>query len=96
MTCLFLLLTSLVSCGQKAQTKVNATVSILGNLISGDLALVDGGIMFFGKNQTTGEYFSRKLDPQTELTLSNGQWDFAAMAWNDEAFVIERVDRWIN
>ncbi len=41
-----------------------------------------GGLMVFGNNKTTNQYFGKNITAGvSEFELGNGQWDFIAIAW---------------
>lgn len=85
-TFILLLLSCLLvtSCGSKKNKKTSTKV-VLGNVVSGNLALVSGGIMIFGAHRQSPKKFAMKYTGQV-LDLPNGDWDFAALAWAGQAF----------
>ncbi|MCP4913307.1 MAG: hypothetical protein GY909_09315 [Oligoflexia bacterium] len=72
------------SCGNKKNKKTSTKI-VLGNFVSGDAALVSGGIMIFGVHKQSPKRIAIRYTGQT-LELPNGDWDFAALAWQTQAF----------
>ncbi len=76
-TFLFLLLW-LTSCGRgKGTTKTNI-------LVLGAIGSADGGLIVYGQNSNTDQYFAYRHTNASEdkvLELENGSWNFRAIAW---------------
>ncbi len=78
-TLIFLSLLLLFSCAGKRET-TQANILVLGALSAG----LDGGIMIYGQNRSTGESFAISHGNGSEskiLELTNGDWSFTAIAW---------------
>ncbi len=78
----FLMIVILTSCGSKKGDTTSAALS-LGFGTLGDSALVDGGIMIYGWADH-GDRFGFRYENQV-VELKNGNWEFAALAWDDQA-----------
>ncbi|MDC1174290.1 hypothetical protein OAT67_02770 [Bacteriovoracaceae bacterium] len=72
------------SCGGKKKKKTSAKI-VLGNIFSGDTSLVSGGVMIFASHRQSPQRIAVKYTGQI-LELENGNWDIAALAWENQAF----------
>jgi len=76
----FLVLGFISSCSNKTREITIAKLVIGAAIGTPETA---GGMMIYGKNQTTNETFAKQvLDENTTLELSNGNWDFIGVTWD--------------
>lgn len=83
----------LVGCGKTGETTKAQVTLVAGGLVT-PVPGQTGGVILLGFNPQTGQSFSKTFDG-APMELSNGMWDFAAIAWDGNAVgdVMEGVVR---
>ena len=77
---LFILLFTLVSCGEKGEVSKTSFNLRLGAAITNPSAFA-GGLIITGRNLEGTQKFTLALTNDLELTLPKGAWEFSTIAW---------------
>jgi len=99
------------SCGQEREKSQSTTIRITQAAVAEGVPNQNGGIIVYLREHNLQEFFSFKVDSDTESvqkTINNGTWDFAALSWvgsnnmegdvrcSDQTFVANGTNRTID
>ncbi|EQC43789.1 hypothetical protein [Bacteriovorax sp. Seq25_V] len=87
---ILLFLTILISSCSAPKSSTNAKFGL--SFLNSDYDT--GGLMVFGKNNRTNEYVGKNLTAGVnEFELTNGTWDFIAIAWGSASNIMEGTSK---